>query len=110
MKFVTLTLAGAFLFTSLGATNTSTAAETLRIAEGSVGAPLTLTGAKQTVSRLLNESGQIHLRVGRAEFDRDGNVAVEIVSLQGVPMRHVVVDAKSGVVADARTGAPLKRS
>ncbi len=68
---------------------------------------LTLSGAKQIVAHRLTELGKTDWRPGRAEFDRDGNVSVEIVTLQGIAVRHVRVDAKSGMVTDARTGSPL---
>jgi hypothetical protein len=70
-------------------------------------APLTLSAAKQIVAHRLAEIGQSSLRPGRAEFDKDGNVSVEVVNLSGLAVRHVLVDAKSGQVTDARTGTPL---
>jgi hypothetical protein len=110
MKIVTSALAAAFLFVPLGiAAHPVAAAETLRIAEDNGGTALTLTGAKQAVARFLADSGQHQLRIGSAAFDREGNVMVEIVSIQGIPLRHVVVDAKSGAIADARTGASLQK-
>ena len=69
--------------------------------------PLTLTGAKHLVAQRLAEMGQSGLRPGSAAFDKDGNVSVEIVNISGLPVRHVLVDAKSGQVTDARTGASL---
>ena len=69
--------------------------------------PLTLTGAKKIVELRLTEIGKASLRPGRASFDRDGNVSVEVVNNQGIAVGHVRVDAKSGQVTNAKTGAPL---
>jgi hypothetical protein len=91
------------------AARASTSSATVRIAESDLGAPLTLANAKQAVSRMLADNGQRTLRAGRAEFDRDGNVTVEVVTLQGLAVSHVIVDAKTGLVADARTHAPLQK-
>ncbi len=63
-----------------------------QVVEANQAGPLTLTGAKQLVARSLLESGQRMVRVGRAEFDGNGNVVVEVVTIQGVPLRHVLVD------------------
>ncbi len=71
---------------------------------GAPGQTLTLTGAKQMVSAKLAAAGQRNLRPGHAEFDGEGNVAVEIETLQGLPVSHVVVHADNGMVTDARTG------
>lgn len=109
MKHVTSTVAAVFLIAVSGPAIRSLAAEPAIMAEDGATAPITLAGAKQAVSHYLNDNGQRQLRVGRAEFDRDGNITVEIVSLQGIPVRHVVVDAKSGAIADARTGAALTK-
>ena len=109
MKYVTPIIAAAALLLPLSTVIAAGAAEPLLVAGDSAAAPVTLTSAKQTVAHYLSDNGQHELRVGRAEFDRDGNVAVEIVSLQGIPVRHVVVDAKSGTVAAARTGAALTK-
>jgi len=68
---------------------------------------LTLSGAKQIVTHRLAELGKTNLRAGRAEFAKDGNVSVEILTLQGITVDHVRVDAKSGQVTNAHTGAPL---
>ena len=94
-------LAGAFI---LAASSPFAAAdEVIRIGQTELGQPVTLTGAKQLVTRWLDEKGERQLRVGRAEFDRDGNVAIEVVSPQGIAVRHMLVDAKSGQVAVAQT-------
>lgn len=79
----------------------ATAAEShpVQVVEAAQAGPLTLTGAKQLVSRSLLESGQRMVRVGRAEFDGNGNVLVEIVTIQGVPFRHVLVDGTTRQLA-----------
>ena len=71
--------------------------------------PLTLTGAKRLVSKILVDNGEGQLRPGSAKFDRDGNVAVEVVNSQGITIRHVVVDTKTRGVAYAGTGTPLAK-
>ena len=109
MNYVISIIAAAAFIAPLGAAAETGAAEPVVVAEDGQGARLTLTGAKQAVAHYLNASGQHQLRAGHAEFDRNGNVAVDIVSLQGLAVGHVVVDAKSGTVADARTGALLSR-
>ena len=81
------------------------APQTLTVADSE----LSLSGAKHIVADYLKDSGNRTLKVGRAEFTRNGNVDVEIVTLQGIPLKHVVVDGKSGDIADARTHAPLSK-
>lgn len=82
--------------------------EPVRLASEEVGQPLTLTGARHIVADRLTAMGQRNLRPGRAEFGDDGNVVVEIVTFPaGLPVRKVIVDAKSGQVTDARTGTPI---
>lgn len=76
-------------------------AEPLRIADAGIQQP-TLTGAKQAVTQWLADNGDRQLRAGRAEFDGSGNIAVEIVTLQGVPVRHVTVDGQTRAVAVAQ--------
>jgi len=68
-------------------------------------APLTLTSAKQIVDQSLRDNGERQFRAGRAEFDGQGNVLVEIVSFQGLPYRHVLVDGHTHqlLAAKART-------
>jgi hypothetical protein len=56
---------------------------------------LTLGDAKALVARSLLESGQRMVRVGHAEFDGNGNVVVELVTQEGIPFRHVLVDGKT---------------
>jgi hypothetical protein len=77
-------------------------AEPIRIADaGGIQQP-TLTSAKQAVTRWLADNGERQLRAGRAEFDGNGNIAVEVVTLQGMPVRHVTVDGKTRAVAVAQ--------
>lgn len=63
---------------------------------------LTLEGARQLVAQHLASAGQRTLRPGRAEFDPAGNVQVELVTLQGLPVGHLVVHPNSGAITDAR--------
>jgi len=111
-RLSTVLLSSAFLagFTMLPLAAAPTAsAATLSIAENDAGAPLTITGAKRAVTRMLEERGANGLSAGRAAFDRDGNVSVEVVNSQGIGVSHVIVDAKTGQVAAARTHAPLTK-
>jgi hypothetical protein len=71
---------------------------------GAPGETLTLTNAKQLVSAKLAAAGQRNLRPGHAEFDGAGNVAVDIETLQGLPVSHVLVHADNGMITDARSG------
>ena len=73
--------------------------DTVLLAESESGQPLTLTSAKHRVAGWLNDSGNRQLRAGRAEFDRDGNVVVEVANATGITVQHVVVNATSGLVA-----------
>jgi predicted phage tail protein len=66
-----------------------------------LGQTLTLGSAKQMVADKLKTAGQTTMRPGTAEFDADGNVKVEIVNLQGLPVSHVVVHANNGQITDA---------
>jgi len=77
------------------------AAEPVRIADAGVQQP-TLSSAKQAVTRWLADNGERQLRAGRAEFDGNGNIAVEVVTLQGIPVRHFTVDGKTRAVAVAQ--------
>ena len=84
------------------------ATDIIQIADTDSGT-LTLTGAKKLVSKILVDNGEGQLRPGSAKFDRDGNIAVEVVSSQGIVIRHVVVDTKTHGVAYAGNGAPLAK-
>lgn len=86
----------------------SAATDITQIADGD-SAPLTLTGAKKLVAKILADNGENQLRPGHARFDRDGNVAVEVLTTQGIAVRHVIVNTKTGGVAYAGTGAPLAK-
>ena len=72
---------------------------------GVSGETLTLGSAKHLVADQLAASGQRMWRPGTAEFAGNGDVRVEIVTLQGVAVAHVVVHANNGMITDARTGA-----
>jgi len=78
------------------------AAEPIRIADAAGVQQPTLTSAKQAVTRWLADNGERQLRAGRAEFDGNGNIAVEVVTLQGLPVRHFTVDGKTRAVAVAQ--------
>ena len=66
---------------------------------------LTLTEAKQLVTRSLQRSGQYLLRAGHAEFAGNGNVLVQVETFQGIPLHQVLVDGHTREVA-AIKGAP----
>ncbi len=83
--------------------------EHIRIADGDSVVPLTIAGAKQRVAKVLSDNGEYLLRAGHAEFDHNGNVTVEVVTFQGIPLRHVVVEANSGRVVDARSHMPVEK-
>lgn len=103
-RLLTVTCISALLVATVaGATPSSTV---VTISDQTV-EPLTLTSAKKIVAHRLTEIGQATLRPGRASFENDGNVSVEIVNTQGIAVGHVRVDAKSGQVTNAKTGAPL---
>jgi predicted phage tail protein len=68
-----------------------------------LGQTLTLGSAKQMVADKLKAAGQTTEHPGRAEFDADGNVKVEIVNLQGLPVSHVLVHANDGQITDTAT-------
>ena len=70
------------------------AAETPQIVADETAA-LTITEAKAVVSRSLLASGQRMVRVGGAEFDGKGNVVVQLITQEGLPFRHVLVDGKT---------------
>lgn len=71
-------------------------------------APLTLTSAKQIVDQSLKDNGERQFRAGRAEFDGQGNVLVEIVSFEGLPYRHVLVDAHTHQLLAAKGRSAVK--
>jgi hypothetical protein len=56
---------------------------------------LTIAEAKTVVSRSLLASGQRMVRVGGAEFDGKGNVVVQLITQEGLPFRHVLVDGRT---------------
>jgi hypothetical protein len=98
------TLVAATFAVALSAIAYADAAPAVAQMTGVAGETLTLTSAKQLVSQKLAAEGKRNLRPGSATFDGDGNVAVEIVTLQGLPVSHVVVRADNGMITDARTG------
>ena len=90
---------GALLVLAPIASGRAAPADMIRIADVNAGQTLTLASAKQFVARWLNGQGEQRLRPGHAEFDRDGNVAVEVVSAEGIAVGRVMVDGKTGSVA-----------
>jgi hypothetical protein len=76
-------------------------ADPVRIADAGNAQP-TLTSAKQAVTRWLADNGERQLHAGRAEFDGNGNITVEVVTIQGIAVRHVTVDGKSRAVVVAQ--------
>ncbi|MDB5393961.1 MAG: hypothetical protein JWM91_1467 [Rhodospirillales bacterium] len=64
--------------------------------------PLTLAAAKHQVTDWLNATGHSVLHAGQAEFDRQGNVKVEVDNASGTPYTHVLVHAADGTITDAR--------
>jgi hypothetical protein len=88
-------LLSSFLISPAVATpNHAVAAEAPGIVSENSGA-LTITEAKSVVARSLLASGQRMVRVGGAEFDGKGNVVVQLVTQEGLPFRHVLVDGKT---------------
>ena len=89
------------LSTFLIAPVTATAAEphTAQVIASDHSGALTLSDAKALVARSLLDSGQRMVRVGHAEFDSEGNVLVEVVTIQGLPIRHVLIDGKTHQLA-----------
>jgi len=63
---------------------------------------LTITEAKTVVARSLLATGQRMVRVGKAEFDGNGNVVVQLVTQEGLPFRHVTVDGRTHTVVAAQ--------
>jgi len=96
-RFPTL-VAAAFAVCITGAAYAAPATSEL---SAQLGQTLTLGSAKQMVAEKLKTAGQTTMRPGTAEFDADGNVKVEIVNLQGLPVSHVVVHANNGMITDA---------
>jgi hypothetical protein len=78
------------------------AAEPLRIADAGQVQPPTLTSARQAVTRWLADNGERQLRAGSAAFDGNGNISVEVVNIQGLPVRHFVVDGRTRSIAVAQ--------
>jgi hypothetical protein len=98
-RLSSIVLAGILL---LASTAGALAAEPIRIADaGGVQQP-TLTSAKQAVTRWLADNGERQLRAGSAEFDGNGNIAVEVVNIQGLPVRHFTVDGRTRSIAVAQ--------
>jgi hypothetical protein len=89
-----LLLSSFLISPAIAAPSHAIAAETPQIVAEEGGA-LTITEAKSVVARSLLASGQRMVRVGKAEFDANGNVVVELVTQEGLPFRHVLVDGKS---------------
>src|ERR1700738_4031308 len=94
MNRFTSSLIVGFLVLPVGAGAIAAPNRPVRIADDG-GVPLTLASAKQRVTKALVDNGERLLRAGRAECDSDGNVTVEVVTLQGIPLRHVIVEARS---------------
>ncbi len=69
------------------------------------GETLTLQSAKTLVGQQLASAGQRSLRPGSATFDEAGNVSVELIGQQGLPMGHVVVHPNNGAVTDAHAAS-----
>jgi len=101
------TIVAAAFAVAISAASYAHAAPAVTEIAGAPGQTLTLTSAKQMVSAQLAANGQRSLRPGSAEFDGDGNVRVEIVSVQGLAVAHVLVHADNGMITDARTGTKL---
>jgi hypothetical protein len=70
-----------------------------QVVEGNQTGPLTLTEAKQIVAKSLEASGQTRNHVGKAEFVGNGNVAVQVLSMENMPLRQVVVDGTTRQLA-----------
>jgi hypothetical protein len=95
-------LLGSFLISpAFAAPSHAVAAEAPRIVAEASGA-LTITEAKTVVARSLLASGQRMVRVGKAEFDGNGNVVVELVTQEGLPFRHVLVDGRTHALVAAQ--------
>ena len=77
------------------------AAETPQVITADEASPLTIAEAKALVARSLLDIGQRMVRVGHAEFDGNGNVVVQLVSQEGMPLRRVLVDGKTHALVEA---------
>ena len=97
VRYPTLIAAGFAIFI----TTAAYAAPASNNIAADLGQTLTLGSAKQMVADKLKAAGQNTLRPGGAEFDADGNVKVDIVNLQGLPVSHVLVHANDGKITDA---------
>jgi hypothetical protein len=93
-----LLLSSFLISPAIAAPSHAIAAETPRIVAENSGA-LTIAEAKTVVARQLLASGQRMVRVGKAEFDGDGNVVVQLTTQEGLPFRHVLVDGKTHELA-----------
>jgi hypothetical protein len=69
------------------------------------GEALTLTSAKQAVTQQLESSGQRALHPGKATFDSQGNVDVELLTMEGLRVGHMLVHADSGAVTNASSAS-----
>ncbi len=78
------------------------AAETQQVIAVDAASPLTIAEAKALVARSLLDIGQRMVRVGHAEFDGNGNVVVQLVSQEGLPLRRVLVDGKTHTLVAAQ--------
>ena len=63
---------------------------------------LTIAEATALVARSLLDIGQRMVRVGHAEFDGNGNVVVQLVSQEGLPLRRVLVDGRTHTLVAAK--------
>ena len=103
VRFPTLVAAAFTVFITTAAYAHAAPATTEIAAD--LGQPLTLDSAKKMVGEKLTATGQNMVRPGRAKFDKDGNVIVEIVTLQGeLPVGHMIVHANDGMITDANAG------
>jgi maltose-binding protein MalE len=98
-----LTVAATSFVLLTGAAGIASAQPNTLIAQDT-GKPLTITAAKNQVTSWLSATGHSVLHVGQAEFDRQGNVKVEIDNPTGTPYTHVLVHAVDGMITDARSG------
>ncbi len=63
---------------------------------------LTLSEARHLVARSLLETGEKMVRVEHADYTGDGSVMVDVVTVQGVLFRHVLVDGKTHQIVPAK--------